>query len=55
MDTSSIAMMVAAVIMLIAVYLKSPAAAHKGLNATGSLLLEVTPRMIAAFTVACPC
>lgn len=52
MDTSSIAMMAAAAIMLIVVYLKSPAAAHQGLNATGSLLLEITPRMIAAFTLA---
>ena len=52
MDTSTVAMMAAAAIMLIAVYAKSPAAAHKGLNATGSLLLEITPRMIAAFTLA---
>lgn len=52
MDTSTIVMMAAALIMLIAVYAKSPAAAHEGLNATGSLLLEITPRMIAAFTLA---
>jgi uncharacterized membrane protein YraQ (UPF0718 family) len=45
-------MMAAAAIMLIAVYVKSPAAAKEGLNATGSLLLEITPRMIAAFTLA---
>ncbi|MBM2803226.1 MAG: hypothetical protein HW419_1119 [Deltaproteobacteria bacterium] len=52
MDTSTAVMMAAAVIMFIAVYAKSPAAAHQGLNATGSLLLEITPRMIAAFTLA---
>jgi hypothetical protein len=52
MDTSSILMMAAAVIMLVAVYYKSPAAASAGLSATGSLILEITPRMIAAFTLA---
>ena len=52
MDASTAVMMAAAVIMLIAVYWKSPAAAQQGLNATGSLLLEITPRMIAAFTLA---
>lgn len=52
MDTSTAVMMAAAVTMLIAVYAKSPAAAHQGLNATGSLLLEITPRMVAAFTLA---
>ena len=52
MDTSTAVMMAAAVIMLIAVYWKSPDRAQQGLNATGSLLLEITPRMIAAFTLA---
>jgi uncharacterized membrane protein YraQ (UPF0718 family) len=52
MDTSTIVMMAAAVVMLLAVYYKSPAAASAGLNATGSLILEITPRMIAAFTLA---
>ena len=52
MDTSTAVMMAAAVIMLIAVYWKSPDTAQQGLNATGSLLLEITPRMIAAFTLA---
>jgi uncharacterized membrane protein YraQ (UPF0718 family) len=52
MDTSTAVMMAAAAIMLIGVYVKSPAAAKEGLNATGSLLLEITPRMIAAFTLA---
>jgi uncharacterized membrane protein YraQ (UPF0718 family) len=52
MDTSTIVMMVAALIALAVVYLKSPEAANKGLSATGSLMLEITPRMIAAFTLA---
>jgi uncharacterized membrane protein YraQ (UPF0718 family) len=52
MDTSTIVMLAAAVLALAAVYLKSPQAAEKGLTATGSLILEITPRMIAAFTLA---
>jgi len=52
MDTSTIVMMSAALIMLAIVYYKSPAAANKGLNATGSLILEITPRMVAAFLLA---
>ena len=52
MDTSTIVMMTAAVVMLIAVYYKSPASANAGLTATSSLILEITPRMIAAFTLA---
>jgi len=52
MDTSSVVMIAAAVVMLLVVYYKSPAAASNGLNATGSLILEITPRMIAAFTLA---
>ena len=52
MDTSTIVMMVAAVIALAVIYFKSPEAAYKGLNATGSLMLEIAPRMIAAFTLA---
>jgi uncharacterized protein len=52
MDTSTIVMIVAAVIALAVIYFKSPEAANKGLNATGSLMLEIAPRMIAAFTLA---
>jgi uncharacterized protein len=52
MDTSTIVMIVAAVIALAVIYFKSPEAANKGLNATRSLMLEITPRMIAAFTLA---
>jgi uncharacterized protein len=52
MDTSTVVMMVAAVIALAVIYFKSPEVANKGLNATGSLMLEIAPRMIAAFTLA---
>jgi len=52
MDTSTVVMAAAALLALIVVYWKSPAAAQRGLDATGSLLLEITPRMIAAFTLA---
>jgi uncharacterized membrane protein YraQ (UPF0718 family) len=52
MDTSTVIMLAAAVVMLGAVYYKSPAAAEEGLSATGSLIVEITPRMIAAFTLA---
>lgn len=52
MDTSTVVMMTAALIALAVVYFKAPEAAGKGLNATGSLILEITPRMIAAFLLA---
>jgi len=52
MDTSTIVMMTAALVTLAVVYINSPEAAGKGLNATGSLILEITPRMIAAFLLA---
>lgn len=52
MDTSTVIMIAAAVITLVIVYSRSPEAASRGLNATTSLMLEITPRMIAAFTLA---
>jgi uncharacterized membrane protein YraQ (UPF0718 family) len=52
MDTSTVVMIAAAAIALVVIYAKSPQAATKGLNATTSLMLEITPRMIAAFTLA---
>src|ERR1051325_5424877 len=52
MDTSTVVMMTAALAMLTVVYFKSPEAAQHGLSATGSLILEITPRMIAAFLLA---
>jgi uncharacterized protein len=52
MDTSTLVMLVAAVVTLVAVYWKSPAAASSGLSATGALIVEIIPRMLAAFTLA---
>jgi uncharacterized protein len=52
MDTSTIVMMAAAAIALIAVYWKSPESAGRGLTAAGVLILEIIPRMVAAFTLA---
>ena len=52
MDTSTIVMTAAAAVALIVVYWKSPESAGRGLNATLALVLEITPRMIAAFTLA---
>ncbi len=52
MDTSTLIMLAAALILLAGVYYKSPESANKGLNATVALILEITPRMIAAFTIA---
>lgn len=52
MDTSTAVMITAALTTLVVIYVKSPDAAQRGLNATGSLLVEITPRMIAAFTLA---
>ena len=52
MDTATLFMIAAAAIMLVLVYWNSPAAANKGLNATGALIIEVLPRMVAAFTLA---
>jgi uncharacterized membrane protein YraQ (UPF0718 family) len=52
MDTSTVVMMAAAVVALVVVYWKSPQAASNGLNATGALILEIIPRMVAAFTLA---
>ena len=52
MDTSTAVMMFAAAVTLAAVYWKSPAAASNGLSATGALILEIIPRMVAALTLA---
>ena len=52
MDTSTVVMMAAAVITLILIYWKSPVAASNGLSATGALIIEILPRMVAAFTLA---
>ncbi|MDP2606123.1 MAG: permease [Deltaproteobacteria bacterium] len=52
MDTSTLVMLAAAAIALIVVYWKSPESAGRGLTAAGVLILEIIPRMIAAFTLA---
>ena len=52
MDTSTIVMLAAALLALIAIYWKSPQAASDGLTATGALIIEIIPRMVAAFTLA---
>lgn len=52
MDISTLVILAAALILLAGVYYKSPESAHKGLKATVALILEITPRMIAAFTIA---
>lgn len=52
MDTSTVVMLAAALILLVVIYWQAPEAAGKGLNATGALFLEILPRMIAAFTIA---
>ena len=52
MDTSSLLMIAAALIAVIAVYLKSPKAAASGIGAGLALIIEIAPRMVAAFTLA---
>jgi len=52
MDTPTIVMIAAAVIMLAAVYWKAPDAASQGVHSAVALILEITPRMIAAFVIA---
>lgn len=52
MDISTVIMLLAAVILLVVVYLKAPESADRGLRATVALVLEITPRMIAAFVIA---
>ena len=52
MDTTTIVMMAAALGMVAIVYFKSPEAAQHGRSATGSLILEITPRVVAAFLLA---
>lgn len=52
MDASIVVMIAAAVVPLVVVYWKSPQATSDGLSATGSLIVETIPRMVAAFTLA---
>ena len=52
MDTSSLLMIAAALIAVVAVYFKSPTAAESGIGAALALLVEIAPCMLAAFTLA---
>lgn len=52
MDTSSLLMIAAALIAVIAVYIKAPAAAEQGVGAAIALIIEIAPRMVAAFILA---
>jgi uncharacterized protein len=52
MDTSTMVMMAVAFLLLVAAYLKAPDLAQKGLGASVSLVLEILPRMAAAFLIA---
>lgn len=52
MDTSTIVMVVATFLLLTIVYMKAPETAGKGLQASLALLLEITPRLLAAFVFA---
>lgn len=51
-DTSTIIMISAAAVLFTAAYLKSSDAAFHGLRLTRDLLVQVTPRLLAAFVIA---
>lgn len=52
MDTSTIAMLAAALVLWLVIRATAPASAGDGLRAAVALFIEVTPRMIAAFVLA---
>ncbi len=52
MDTSTIVMIVAALILLVATFIKAPELVEKGVGASLALVLEILPRMVAAFLIA---
>lgn len=52
MDISTLIMLLAAGILLTVVYLRSPESASLGLRSALDLVIEIAPRMIAAFVVA---
>jgi len=52
MDTSSIVMLLATLIFFLAVYLRAPASAAKGVQAGLALLIEIAPRLVAAMIFA---
>ncbi len=52
MDISTLVMLTAALVLLIGVYLKAPQLANESVRASIALIVEITPRMIAAFLIA---
>ncbi len=52
MDASTLIMLAAALLLLIAVYSHSPESAAKGLRSTLVLVIAIAPRMLAAFVIA---
>lgn len=52
MDVSTVIMLLVAAVLLAVVYVKVPGAAERGLRATVALILEIMPRMVAAFVIA---
>ena len=52
MDTSTLIMLGAALVLLVSVYLKSPESAAQGLHSTVALVVAIAPRMLAAFVIA---
>jgi uncharacterized membrane protein YraQ (UPF0718 family) len=52
MDISTLIMLGVAFLLLAAVYLRAPQLAGEGLRSSVALILEITPRMIAAFIIA---
>jgi uncharacterized membrane protein YraQ (UPF0718 family) len=52
MDASTLIMLAAALLLLIAVYFHSPESAAKGLRSTLALVIAIAPRMLAAFVIA---
>lgn len=52
MDLSTLIMLVVAGVFLIAVHMRSPESANQSLEATAALVLEILPRMAAAFIIA---
>ena len=52
MDASTLIMLAAALLLLIAVYFHSPDSAAKGLRSTLALVIAIAPRMLAAFVIA---
>jgi uncharacterized protein len=52
MDIPSLVMIGTALVLLVAVYFKSPESAKQGVTATAALIIEITPRMLAAFVIA---